>query len=98
MNRKRKINIHCSECGHKESRVMDHFAHGEDLRCPKCKTPMSRRIRINCMEKGCKRWVIVVGDPTFNNPNFHNEAIDGYIDLRNQGLVCDDHEAKYKKR
>jgi len=72
---------------------MDHFAHGEDLRCPKCPNGMLyRRIRTVCMTEGCKRWTIVEGDPTFNNWNFYHKASEQHIDIRNQGFVCDVHK------
>jgi len=71
---------------------MDHFAEGEDLSCPKCKAPMLRRIRMDCMYDNCKRWTIVEGDPTFSNYNFYSRKNKQSVDIRNQAFYCSEHE------
>jgi hypothetical protein len=57
-------------------------------------TVKQKSIRLECVYKGCKKYTVVRGDPTFNNWNFYNKKY-GTFDIRNIGFVCLKHQKNY---
>lgn len=92
--------LRCGKCGYKTEKRFEFPAEDLDTKCPKCNELhlMSAKMRLECMEDGCKKYTIVEGDPTWSNWNFWSSKYKESVDIRNVGYVCPEHHERFEKK